>query len=41
MKYTHIKEVAEVYRDEIREKVYQAMLAYKVEQEDWEAWQAA
>lgn len=41
VKYTHIKEVAEIYRDEIPEKVYQAMLAYKVEPEDWEAWQAA
>lgn len=41
VKYAHIKEVAEIYRDEIPEKVYQAMLSYKIEPEDWEAWMVA
>ena len=40
VKYSHIKEVAEIYKDEIPEKVYNAMLSYKIDPEDWEAWQA-
>lgn len=41
VKYAHIKELAEIYKDEIPEKVYQAMLSYKIEPEDWEAWMVA
>lgn len=41
VKYAHIKEVAEIYKDEMPEKIYQAMLAYRIDQEDWEAWEAA
>ena len=41
IKYAHIKEVAELYKDEMPEKIYQAMLAYRIDQEDWEAWEAA
>lgn len=40
VKYAHIKEIAEIYKDEIPGKVYQAMLSYKIEPEDWEAWMA-
>lgn len=41
VKYLHIKEVAELYKDKIPEKVYNAMLAWKVDEKDWDAWAAA